>query len=33
MLAYLDSMYVLQGWEHFTSASLGKDTKCVQVKH
>lgn len=33
MLAYLDSMYVLQGWEHFTSASLGKDAKSIQVKH
>lgn len=33
MLSYLDSMYVLQGWEHSTSALLGKDAKSVQVKH
>lgn len=33
MLSYLDSMYVLQGWEHSTSASPGKDAKSVQVKH
>lgn len=27
-LSYLDNMDVLQGWEHSTSASLGKDAKC-----
>lgn len=34
MLSYLDNMSaVLQGWEHSTSASLGKDAKSVQVRH
>lgn len=34
MLSYLDNMsVVLQGWEHSTSASLGKDAKNVQVRH
>lgn len=29
----LTTCVVLQGWEHSTSASLGKDAKCVQVRH
>lgn len=34
MLSFLDNMYVgLQGWEHSTSAPLGKDAKSVQVIH
>lgn len=34
MLSYLDNVcVVLQGWEHSTSALLGKDAKCVQVRH
>lgn len=33
-VSYLDHMSaVLQGGEHSTSASLGKDAKSVQVRH